>query len=82
MSTAQALGNTIGVKLGSYPADVLRRNLGAKAAAEMAEIDTQIAQLKRQRLTNRLDDTEFREKVGEQQAKKLKIAQGLREKVQ
>lgn len=81
MSTAQALSNTIGVKLGSYPTDVLRRNLGAKAMAEMSEIDTQIAQLKRQRMTNRLTQTEFEEKVAAQQAKKVKISEKLREKL-
>lgn len=81
MSTAQAVASAFGVKLGSYPADVLRRNLTAKAQAEMREIDLQISQLKRQRQTNRLTPEEFADKVREQQAKKQEIQRKLGEKV-
>jgi N12 class adenine-specific DNA methylase len=81
MSTVQATASAFGVKLGSYPADVLRRNLNAKAMAEMREIDMQIAQLQRQRQTQRLDADEYRDKVREQQDKKREVVRKLQEKV-
>ena len=81
MSVAQATGSAFGVKLGSYPADVLRRNLQAKAAAEVSEIDKEISQLKRQRQTNRLSAEDFTAEVQKQNAKKAKIKQELAAKL-
>lgn len=81
MSTPQAVASSFGVKLGSYPADVLRRNLNAKAQAELMEIQKNISQLKRQRQTNRIDDAEYREAVEVEQAKKQKIMRELQEKL-
>jgi hypothetical protein len=81
MSTAQAVASSFGVKLGSYPADVLRRNLHAKAQAELMEIQKNISQLKRQRQTNRLDADEYREAVEVELAKKQKIMRELQEKL-
>jgi hypothetical protein len=82
MSTAQAVASSVGVKLGSYPADVLRRNIGAKAMAELSEIDKQISQLKRQYSTGRIDSDELREQAEAQNAKKIKLMQEVREKLQ
>lgn len=81
MSTAQAVASSFGVKLGSYPADVLRRNLNAKAQAELMEIQKNISQLKRQRQTNRLDADEYRDAVEYELAKKQKIMRELQEKM-
>ncbi len=81
-SVAQAVASSFGVKLGSYPADVLRRNLNAKAQAEMMEIQKNISQLKRQRQTNRIDPDEFREAVEVEQNKMREIMRELREKTQ
>ena len=80
-SVAQAVASAFGVKLGSYPADVLRRNLNAKAQAEMAEVEKNIAQLKRQRQTNRISQDEFQEAVQVEVQKKTKIMRDLGEKV-
>lgn len=80
-SVAQALASTIGVKLGSYPADVMRRQLYGKLAAETIEIDKNIAQLKRQRNTNQITAEEFADKVRDQQAKKSKLQREVAEKV-
>jgi hypothetical protein len=82
MSTAQALASSVGVKLGSYPADVLRNNLMARQRAELAEVDRVIGELKRQRQTNRIDAAEFEERMQAQQAKKLRLRTELAEKVQ
>lgn len=80
-STAQAVGSSFGIKLGSYPADVLRRNLNAKAQAEMMEIQKNISQLKRQRQTGRIDAADFESQVQGELAKKQKIMRELGEKL-
>lgn len=81
MSTAQALASSVGVKLGSYPADVLRNNLMAKQRAEVAEIDRVMADLKRRRQTNRIDADDFQEQMLAQQQKKQKLRTELAEKM-
>ena len=81
MSVAQATASAFGVKAGSYPADVLRRNIIAKRDAEVSEIDRQIAQLKRQRQTNRIDDEEFADKSRAQADKKAKVMREAAEKL-
>jgi hypothetical protein len=81
MSTPQALASAFGVKLGSYPADVLRRNLTLKAQAEMAEIQRNIGQLKRQLATKRIDRAEFDKAAQVQQEKMREIAEALRKKL-
>lgn len=80
-SVAQAVASSFGVKLGSYPTDVLRRNLTAKANAEIAEVEKNIAQLKRQRQTNRISQEEFQESVQVEVQKKTKIMRELAEKM-
>lgn len=80
-SVAQATASAFGVKVGSYPPDVLRRNLIAKAKGEEMEIDRQISALKRQRQTNRITQDELREQVLAQEAKKAAIRRGLMEKL-
>lgn len=80
-SVAQAVASSFGVKLGSYPTDVLRRNLNAKAMAEIAEVDKNIAQLKRQRQTNRISQEDFQDAAQVEMQKKTKIMRELAEKV-
>ncbi|TMU77320.1 nucleotidyltransferase family protein [Hydrogenophaga intermedia] len=81
MSTTQALLSSVGVKLGSYPADVLRRNLVAKTKAQEAEIDKNITQLKRQLQTNRVSREEFDEAVQVEREKKAKLLREMAEKL-
>lgn len=45
------------------------------------EIDRNIAQLKRERLLNGIDDEEFRERFEAQMAKKLRIVEDFQEKM-
>lgn len=81
-SVAQAVASSFGVKLGSYPADVMRLNLNRKAQAELMEIDRNITQLKRQRLTNRISQKEFEDSARLEQSKQQKVMDELRKKVQ
>jgi hypothetical protein len=81
MSTAQAVASAFGVKLGSYPEDVLRRNLKGAAQAQMMEIDKNISQFKRQRQTNRISEEEYQDKVSVEREKKRKIQEKLSEKM-
>ncbi len=80
-SVAQAMASSFGVKLGSYPADVLRRNLHGAAQADIMEIDRNIYALKRQRQINKIDADEFQRKVQAQQEKKRLVMQELSEKM-
>lgn len=81
MSTAQALASSVGVKLGSYPADVLRNNLMARQRAEIAEIDRVVGELKRRRQTNRIDADDFEREMLAQRQKKQKLRTELAEKM-
>lgn len=81
MSTAQALASSVGVKVGSYPADVLRNNLMAKQRAEVAEIDRVMADLKRRRQINRIDADDFEREMLAQRQKKQKLRIELAEKM-
>jgi hypothetical protein len=80
-SVAQAVASSFGVKLGSYPADVLRRNERAKAAAQVMEIDRNISALKRQLQTRKITAEDFQEQVRAENDKKRKVMQDLQEKV-
>lgn len=80
-STAQALASSFGVKLGSYPADVLMRNLHGQAQAQIMEIDKNISALKRQRQMNGISDAEFSSKVQAEHEKRAKVMQDLAKKL-
>ncbi len=80
-SVAQAMASSFGVKLSSYPADVLRKNAQGKAQGQIMEIDRNISALKRQRQINKIDDDEFVQKVQAQQEKKRRVMQELGEKL-
>jgi hypothetical protein len=80
-SVAQAMASSFGVKLESYPADVLRKNAQGRAQSQIMEIDRNISALKRQRQINKIDDDEFVQKGQTQQEKKRRVMQGLGEKL-
>lgn len=80
-SVTQAVASSFGVKLGSYPADVLRRNEMSKAMGQMMEIDKNISALKRQRMTNAITADEFEKQVMVEQLKKQKIQQAAQDKL-
>ena len=76
-STAQAMASAFGVKLGSYPADVLRKNEFGKAQGMMMEIDKNITGLKRQLQNHSIDNEEFQGSLKTELEKKRKIQQDL-----
>lgn len=76
-SLAQAVISSVGIKVGSYPKDVLQLNAQREAQAKMMEIDRNITALKREYQRKGLDDEAFRAKVAEQQAKKRKVVEDL-----
>jgi hypothetical protein len=72
-SVAQAMASAFGVKLGSYPRDVLTRNMTMQMRAEMSEIDKNIYQLQRQLQTKKIDQAEYQDEVQSQINKKQKL---------
>ena len=81
MSATQAVATAFGVKVGSYPADVLELNAQRAAQAKIMEIDRNITQLKREYQRNGIDDGDFEEKYNAQAAKKLAIIEELQNKM-
>lgn len=80
-STTQAVASAFGVKVGSYPKDVLQLNAQRETQAKMMEIDRNITQLKREHQRNGIDDQDFADKVNSQIAKKTKIIEGFQKKM-
>lgn len=80
-SVAQAVASSFGVKLGSYPPDVLKQQAIAKYRAQSAEIQLNISKLKRQLVVHGITPEEFRDQVMVEQGKLQKLAQGLKEKI-
>ena len=80
-SMAQAVASGFGVKLGSYPEDVLRRNTMAASGAQRREIETVMRGLQRQRQTNSISQEEFDRKIQAQREKLRKLAEDTREKI-
>lgn len=73
LSTGQALLNTVGIKVGTYPKDVLELNAGMKLTAELSEIDKVISGLAREESKKGMTYEEFEKKVKYQTDKKEKI---------
>lgn len=80
-STAQAMASAFGVKLASYPADVLRKNEMSKAQAQMMEIDRNISALKRQRQNKSISDDDFGKQVTVEYEKKRDVQIALQKKL-
>ncbi len=68
-SVAQAMASSFGVKLGSYPENVLKRNLQMKFNAERYEIERNVQDLKRQFSIKKIDREELEERVKAEQKK-------------
>lgn len=81
LSPAQAVSSAFGVKLGSYPDDVLQRNIGAKAANLESQLRDQVGQVKRQLMTNRITREEADKEFEKLNAKLRKVAEETGEKV-
>lgn len=81
LSTPQAVASAFGVKLGSYPKDVLMQNLKMKEQADLMEVQKNIRQLKREHQRNGIDDAEFEKKMAAQVAKQVQIKQDFQKRI-
>lgn len=79
-STSAAVASAFGVKLGSYPTDVLQQNAWRETQAKTMEIDRNITQLRRELQRHGIDQDEFREKVDAQMEKERAAMQKFRER--
>lgn len=81
-SLAQSVASAHGVKLGSYPRDVLLLNASRKMQAELMEIQRNVSVLKRERMRNGIDQAEFEQKVSVEMEKRRRVLEDMRERVE
>jgi len=80
-SPVQATASAFGVKVASYPQDVLEVNAKRAAQAKNMEIERNIEQLKREYRLNGINDEEFRRRVEVQKAKKMRVVEDLQKRM-
>lgn len=81
-SVAQAVASSLGVKLGSYPADVLRQQAMQRMKSQIGEINTNIYRLAKQRKLHGITEQEFQRQRAEQIQKIRDLTTEYREKFQ
>jgi len=79
-SVAQAAASSVGVKLGSYPADVMRLNAQRELQYRTMEIDRNISRLKREMQKHGIDRDEYASEVRDQVGKKQKLFEEFRQR--
>lgn len=80
-SLAQSVVSSVGIKVGSYPKDVLQLNAQRAAQAKMMEIDRNITALKREYQKHGLTAEEFEAKAADQMAKKRKVVEDVQKRM-
>jgi len=80
-STTQAVTSAFGVKLGSYPKDVLTLNAQRETQAKVMEIDRNITQLKREYQRKGIDENEFNSRLDAQMVKKVGVLDEFQKKM-
>lgn len=80
-SVVQAASSSVGVKLASYPTDVLQRNAVIQYRARDAEIKANIAKLGRELQRKGIDPEEFEKKLQRQQQKRIELNEELAKKL-
>ncbi|HAI60123.1 MAG TPA: hypothetical protein DCM32_09650 [Xanthomonadaceae bacterium] len=80
-STAQALARSVGVRLGSYPQDVLEQNLRARTRIAEVEIERNIRQLQRQLDTGRISHEQFERDLHVEQQKLERLRERMYERL-
>ena len=80
-STPQAIASSFGVKLGSYPRDVMMLNESRKMQGQLKEIEKNITDLTRERQKNGIDQETFMTKVMAQADKKRKVMEDFQGKM-
>jgi hypothetical protein len=79
-SLAQSVVSSIGIKLASYPKDVLQLNAQREAQFKMMEIDRNITALKREYQKHGLTAEQFQAKAADQMAKKRKVMEDFQKR--
>lgn len=80
-SLAQAVISSVGIKVGSYPKDVLQLNAQREAQGKMMEIDRNLTGLKREYQRKGITAEELQEKAAAQVAKKRKVMEDLQKRL-
>lgn len=80
-SVAQAVASGVGVKVGSYPRDVLLLNETRRRDAQVRDIQENITALKREYIRRGITADEYGENVAKQQEKLKRINEAFKEKV-
>ena len=81
-SVSQAIASSVGVKLASYPRDILERNIILESKGKQAELERGMRQLARQRSTNTISDAEFERAIGVEQGKLIKLREETQERLE
>lgn len=79
-SLAQVVVSSVGIKVGSYPKDVLQLNAQREAQGKMMEIDRNLSALRREYQRRGLTADELQEKAAVQMAKKRKVLEDLQKR--
>lgn len=79
-SLGQAALSSVGVKLASYPPDVLRQNQALDTLAKVAEVDRQINAARRQFARGGITEDELQDKITSSTEKRKEYRQGLADK--
>ena len=79
LSMPQALSSAVGVKLASYPRDVMLRQQAFKRDAEIRIINERASQLRRQLNTNTLTMEEFTEKMADIRERQARVREKFSE---
>ena len=79
-SLAQSVVSSVGIKLASYPKDVLQLNAQREAQFKMMEIDRNITALKREYQRRGLTAEQFQAKAADQMAKKRKVMEDFQKR--
>jgi len=80
-SVMQAASSSIGVKLATYPLDVMQRNAVIQFRARDAEIKANVSKLQRELQRKGIDPDEFEAKVQRQNEKRIELATELAKKM-
>lgn len=80
-SLTQAIVSSVGIKVGSYPKDVLQLNAQREVQAKLMEIDRNITALKREYQKKGIDTDEFQKEVADQAEKQRKVVEKFQERM-
>jgi hypothetical protein len=77
----QAIQGSFGIKEGTYPADVLEKNLEGKLSHDEMELDMEFSKVTRQYQRHGISDAEYDDAIARHAEKKAKLQQALEKKL-